>query len=425
MNHFQRLNEVKELKIFFFAQRSNTRKQESSRRPLPCDALAPTVQSGAGARSAQMTRQRAEDQQLYNRMSLTSRAHRGSLYKRRELVLSSFASSELSFAFFSACLSVLFLQVIRVFALPSSRFSLVVGLLAPSDRSCCAVQLVFSFLRLPFPLSRRATLRMRRPTTRSTSRSSRSSQPPTSNNDEPPSRSEPSPSPSSSQPPSAAPEWFTQALGSLQNQLAETRSAASEAVAATQMLSTEVRQLKRSSATGSAPPPKLPKLSKPGLAAQEEFNAGKIQAMENALSTHPVGSEEAAKYLQEGKAALSSRQNTIRIADKFNWDTVAAYSEGLVGDNAEDDRRIAGAAALARRLQPANKPHNYPFRGPRSLDTPASLRRKRGNPSFFSAPTQQRMLPVRASGATGHERAPNDGKPSKARRDHFASPSTP
>ena len=143
-----------------------------------------------------MTRQHTEDRQLYNRTFPTSRAHRGSLSKRRELVLSSFASSELS-----------------------------------------------------FPLSRRATLRMPRPTTRSTSRSSRSSQPPTSNNDEPPSRSEPSPLPSSSQPPSTAPEWFTQALGSLQNHLAETRSAASEAVAATQMLSTEVRQLKRSSAT--------------------------------------------------------------------------------------------------------------------------------------------------------------------------------
>ena len=145
---------------------------------------------------------------------------------------------------------------------------------------------------------------MPRQTTRSTSRSSRSSQPPTSNNDEPPSRSEPSPSPSSSQPPSAAPEWFTQALGSLQNQLAETRSAALEAVAATQMLSTEVRQLKRSSTTSSAPLPKLPKLSKPGLAVQQEFNAGIIQAMDNALSTLPEGSEEAAKYLQEGKSAV-------------------------------------------------------------------------------------------------------------------------
>ena len=45
MNHFQRLNKMKELKTFFFAQRANTRKQASS-----SDALAPTVQNRAGAR---------------------------------------------------------------------------------------------------------------------------------------------------------------------------------------------------------------------------------------------------------------------------------------------------------------------------------------------------------------------------------------
>ena len=90
MNHFQRLNAVKELKIFFFAQRTNTRKQAFSRRPLPCDALAPTVQNRAGAWCPGDTSAlRAEYQQLYNRKSLTSRAHRGSLSKRRELVLSS------------------------------------------------------------------------------------------------------------------------------------------------------------------------------------------------------------------------------------------------------------------------------------------------------------------------------------------------
>ena len=73
MNHFQRLNEVKELKIFFFAQRAKTRKQASSRRPLPCDALAPTVQNRAGARCPDDTSAlrtvdtsalRTEDQQL-------------------------------------------------------------------------------------------------------------------------------------------------------------------------------------------------------------------------------------------------------------------------------------------------------------------------------------------------------------------------
>ena len=44
MNHFQRLNEVKQSKFFFFAKRANTRKQASS-----SDALAPTVQNRAGA----------------------------------------------------------------------------------------------------------------------------------------------------------------------------------------------------------------------------------------------------------------------------------------------------------------------------------------------------------------------------------------
>ena len=58
MNHFQRLNEGKELNIFFFVQRANTRKQASSRQPLPCDALAPTFQSRAGARCPNLTRQR-------------------------------------------------------------------------------------------------------------------------------------------------------------------------------------------------------------------------------------------------------------------------------------------------------------------------------------------------------------------------------
>ena len=98
MNHFQRLNEVKELKIFFSSQRANTRKQASSRRLLPWDALAPTAQT-AQARGAWMTRQHTEDRQLYNRTFPTSRAHRGSLSKRRELVLSSLTTPPPPFFF--------------------------------------------------------------------------------------------------------------------------------------------------------------------------------------------------------------------------------------------------------------------------------------------------------------------------------------
>ena len=196
----------------------------------------------AQARGARVTRQHAEDQQLYNRTSLTSWAHRGSLSKRRELVLSSlflgeknflslfsdsFASSELSFASFSACLSVLF---------------------APSDEGFCAVQLTlqlfcrtlgskrielcskrsellrssacFLAFRLSFPPSRRAALTMHGLIMRSTSRPFAEL-----------------PAPDTQQRRSSvehiafsvtvvlstfAPEWFTQALSSLQSQLAET-----------------------------------------------------------------------------------------------------------------------------------------------------------------------------------------------------------
>ena len=112
--------------------------------------------------------------QLCNRTSLTSQAHRWSLSKWRELALSSFHCSKkiellqlalglfcfkwTELCIFSACLLVFLLQVIRVFALPNSRFSSVVVLLspseqssAPSDRSCCTAQLVFSFSGCPFP----------------------------------------------------------------------------------------------------------------------------------------------------------------------------------------------------------------------------------------------------------------------------------
>ena len=90
MNHFQQLNEVKELKIFFFAQRANT--QSRHRAGGRCHTMPWRQQSRtAQAHDDRMTRHHAEDQQLYNRMYLTSRAHRGSLSKRRsrELVLSS------------------------------------------------------------------------------------------------------------------------------------------------------------------------------------------------------------------------------------------------------------------------------------------------------------------------------------------------
>ena len=85
------------VEIFFFAQRANTQKQALNKRPLPCDAMAPTVQNHAGARlpglytsvlrAADTSALRTADQQLYNHNSLTSWAHRVSLSKRTELLL--------------------------------------------------------------------------------------------------------------------------------------------------------------------------------------------------------------------------------------------------------------------------------------------------------------------------------------------------
>ena len=143
----------------------------------------------------------------------------------------------------SACLSNSWLQANR-------------ALLQAIELLHCSAR--FLAFRLSFPPSRRAALRMPRLTTRPTSRSSRSSQPrhPTTT-----SLRRAHSLLRHRRPPNLAPEWFTQALSSLQSQLAETRSAASEAVATTEMLSTDVCQLKRSSVTSSAPPPKLPKPS--------------------------------------------------------------------------------------------------------------------------------------------------------------------
>ena len=89
--------ERSEFKIFFFAQRTNTRSRH--RAGDRCHAMPWRQQSRtAQARGDRMTRHHAEDQQLYNRMYLTSRAHRGSLSKRRELVLSSLPTPFFFFA---------------------------------------------------------------------------------------------------------------------------------------------------------------------------------------------------------------------------------------------------------------------------------------------------------------------------------------
>ena len=91
VNHFQRLNKVKELKFSFSrnAQIHRSRHRAGDRcHVMPLRQQSRTTQARSARmthqRCAQQTRQRCaqKTQQLYNRISLTSRAHRVSLSKR-------------------------------------------------------------------------------------------------------------------------------------------------------------------------------------------------------------------------------------------------------------------------------------------------------------------------------------------------------
>ena len=78
-------------KSWKFSFSRNARIHGSRHRAGDCCHATPWRQQPrtAQARGTWMTRQHTEDRQLYNRTFPTSRAHRGSLSKRRELVLSS------------------------------------------------------------------------------------------------------------------------------------------------------------------------------------------------------------------------------------------------------------------------------------------------------------------------------------------------
>ena len=98
MNYFQRLNEVKEFKFSFRTTREYTEagieqatvamRCHGANSPEPRRRAVPRSDTSA-LRAANTSALRAADQQLHNRTSLTSWAHRGSLSKRREFVLSS------------------------------------------------------------------------------------------------------------------------------------------------------------------------------------------------------------------------------------------------------------------------------------------------------------------------------------------------
>ena len=93
--------------------------------------------------------------------------------------------------------------------------------------------------------------------------------------------------------------------------------------------------------------------------------------MHSALETLPPSAADAKELLEESKSELQLRQKHLRIADQHGWTAVQIYSQGRLGDSAEDEKLIAAAATAARKIQQpfrlAGRGRNTVMRGePRS-----------------------------------------------------------
>ena len=128
-------------------------------------------------------------------------------------------------------------------------------------------------------------------------------------------------------------QWFTAAISGLRSEIAKTRSVASQAVEATASLTSTVGQLKRKKID--CPTPAV--LKKPDLARQHAFKERVLMSVDAALESLPDDEEEVRSLLIQSKSDLDTRQKHLRIADKFDWETVEVYTDGLVGDNCTDD----------------------------------------------------------------------------------------
>ena len=128
------------------------------------------------------------------------------------------------------------------------------------------------------------------------------------------------------------PAWFAQAFGQLSEEIQdvkrETRAARAELAAS-----------KSNQVT----------LKQAGLQKQFDVNPTVLDCVEGALTQLPSG-HDAAAYLAKSKATLTLRQKHLRIADAYDWKTVEVYENGVLRDGMADDKRIAEAAATARRI---------------------------------------------------------------------------
>ena len=93
-----------------------------------------------------------------------------------------------------------------------------------------------------------------------------------------------------------------------------------------------------------------------------------LDGVEGALTQLPSG-HDAAAYLEKSKATLTLRQKHLRIADAYDWKIVEVYENGVLRDGMADDKRIAEAAATARRI--AARPDSTREHQERNIRTPS------------------------------------------------------
>ena len=203
------------------------------------------------------------------------------------------------------------------------------------------------------------------------------------------SSSQPTPSSSRGAGDVATPVWarhLTALVQSQQDQLQEARE--------------EIRRLHRKRSTVAEP-----ELQKPSCKRQFKFNQEMQALLEDAKAAVDEHPTEAKTLLQEGMGLLQEKQEHIKIADKYGWDTLDCYLSDEVVDGEEKKKRLARARAEAQkssRSEGTSPPQRFVTSSlPPPRSNQSSFRDNRRLPSFREN-RRQPTSPCFRCGRSGH-----------------------
>ena len=126
-------------------------------------------------------------------------------------------------------------------------------------------------------------------------------------------------------------------------------------------------------------------LTKPSCKKQFEFNERVIGLLDDAKSSLRQHPDEAASLLEQGMNLLIEKQEHIKIADKYGWDTLDHYIEDDIVDGEDKRKKLARA-----RLEASRSVCRSPTRSPR-WSSPLPLARQRS----FAPPESRTTRPFR------------------------------